>query len=36
MTTADTSPRTSSTRPAPVQPQDIKPRVTAVEAFARR
>ena len=33
MTTTDISLRTSSTRPAPVQPQDIKPRVTPVEGL---
>ena len=33
MTTADTSMRTGSTRPVPVQPQDIKPRVTPAEGL---
>ena len=31
MTTTDTSPRATSTRPAIVQPRDIKPRVTPAE-----
>ena len=33
MTTVDSSPRTSITRPAPLQPQDVKPRVTTVEGL---